>query len=101
MDFLCSEEECTKGLDNSHTPPAPLMTKSQQKIVALLVDLEEAKPTMFHIVQAGIEYKLFRLNQTTEVCHFFTILTCRTEMDNAMNDSIIFVFSEDSHRISF
>ncbi|CAK9815485.1 hypothetical protein ANTQUA_LOCUS8457, partial [Anthophora quadrimaculata] len=66
VEFLSIEEDYNKHLDKSHTPPAPLMTKAQQRIGTLLVDLEESKPTVFQYVYAGIEYKLFRLNQTTE-----------------------------------
>ncbi|XP_054002157.1 uncharacterized protein LOC128888946 [Hylaeus anthracinus] len=62
VDFLSTTEECNKSLDNTHTPPAPLMTTTQQKIVALLIDLEESKPVIFEFVQAGIEYKLFRIH---------------------------------------
>ncbi|XP_012154295.2 uncharacterized protein LOC100876461 [Megachile rotundata] len=62
VEFLSTETG--EQLDKSHTPPAPLMTKTQQRIVALLVDLGESEPTIFQFVQAGIEYKLFRLNQT-------------------------------------
>ncbi|XP_076687320.1 uncharacterized protein LOC143378988 isoform X2 [Andrena cerasifolii] len=60
VDFLSTEQECN-SLDKSHTPPAPLMTKPQQRIAALLVDLKD--PATFQFVQSGIEYKLFRLNQ--------------------------------------
>ena len=60
VDFLSTEQECNI-LDKSHTPPAPLMTKPQQRIAALLVDLKD--PVTFQFVQSGIEYKLFRLNQ--------------------------------------
>ncbi|XP_017792805.1 PREDICTED: uncharacterized protein LOC108574692, partial [Habropoda laboriosa] len=66
VEFLSTEEEYNRNLDKSHTPPAPLMTKAQQRIAALLVDLEGSKPTVFQLVQAGIEYRLFRLNQTIE-----------------------------------
>ncbi|CAK9797574.1 hypothetical protein ANTPLA_LOCUS1284 [Anthophora plagiata] len=68
IEFLSIEDDYNKHLDKSHTPPAPLMTKAQQRIAALLVDLEESKPTVFQYVYAGIEYKLFRLNQTTKKC---------------------------------
>lgn len=67
IDFLSIEQECNISLDKNHTPPAPLMTKSQQRISALLVDLEKSKCMAFSFVQAGIEYKLFRLNQSIEV----------------------------------
>ncbi|PBC28055.1 hypothetical protein APICC_00644 [Apis cerana cerana] len=66
IDFLSIEQECNISLDKNHTPPAPLMTKSQQRISALLVDLEKSKCMAFSFVQAGIEYKLFRLNQSIE-----------------------------------
>ncbi|XP_043498323.1 protein PF14_0175-like isoform X2 [Polistes fuscatus] len=52
------------NLDKTYTPPAPIMTAVQQKIVALLVDLEIKVPTVIKCVQAGIEFKIFRLNCT-------------------------------------
>ncbi|XP_043604495.1 uncharacterized protein LOC122577304 [Bombus pyrosoma] len=66
IEFLSTEQEHNKNLDNSYTPPAPLMTKAQQRIAALLIDLEKSVPTVFQFVQVGIEYKLFRLNQAIE-----------------------------------
>ncbi|KZC07025.1 hypothetical protein WN55_08909 [Dufourea novaeangliae] len=66
VDFFSSEEQSNKSLDNSHTPPAPLMTQTQQRIAALLIDLEKSNPMIFQLVQTGIEYKLFRLNQQIE-----------------------------------
>ncbi|XP_033332491.2 uncharacterized protein LOC117223973 isoform X1 [Megalopta genalis] len=63
VEFLTMEEHCKEKLDNSYTPPAPLMTKTQQKIAALLVDLEKVFPTTIELVQVGIEYKMFKLNQ--------------------------------------
>ncbi|XP_035727738.1 MATH and LRR domain-containing protein PFE0570w-like isoform X2 [Vespa mandarinia] len=60
VDFMFERKE--NNLDKSYTPPAPLMTMTQQKIVTLLVDLEVRLPTVIKWVQAGIEYKIFRLN---------------------------------------
>ncbi|KOX78577.1 hypothetical protein WN51_07438 [Melipona quadrifasciata] len=68
VEFLSIERECNKTLDNSYTPPAPLMTKAQQRIAPLLIDLEKSKPMVFQFVEAGITYKLFKLNQTIERC---------------------------------
>lgn len=66
VDFMLERKE--SNLDKSYTPPAPLMTMTQQKIVTLLVDLEIRLPTVIKWVQAGIEYKLFRLNNAPTVC---------------------------------
>ncbi|XP_060831388.1 uncharacterized protein LOC132915526 [Bombus pascuorum] len=66
IEFLSTEQEHNKNLDNHYTPPAPLMTKAQQRIAALLIDLEKSDPTIFQFVQVGIEYKLFRFNQAIE-----------------------------------
>lgn len=71
VEFLGTEEDYNVNLDNSYTPPAPLMTKAQQRIAALLVDLQD--PVTFHFVLTGIEYKLFRLNQTIQVQRFFSV----------------------------
>lgn len=61
------ELDHNKVLDHTYTPPAPLMAKALQRISALLIDLEKSKPMIIQIVQTGIEYKLFRLNQAIEV----------------------------------
>ncbi|OAD59389.1 hypothetical protein WN48_09129 [Eufriesea mexicana] len=75
IDFLSKEVDHNHVLDNTYTPPAPLMAKAQQRISALLVDLEKSKPTIIQIVQAGIEYKLFRLNQPIEsLSRMYTVL---------------------------
>ncbi|CAD1477901.1 unnamed protein product, partial [Heterotrigona itama] len=79
IEFLSTEQEYNKTLDNSYTPPAPLMTKAQQRIAPLLIDLEKSKPMVFQFVQAGITYKLFKLNQTIEVWRFLIILRCVVE----------------------
>ncbi|XP_017875365.1 uncharacterized protein LOC108622172 [Ceratina calcarata] len=63
VEFLSMEMEHPEPLDKSHTPPAPLMTRTQQKIVTLLFDLGEQKSEVFQLIQAAIEYKLFRLSQ--------------------------------------
>lgn len=65
------EVDHSEALDKSFTPPAPLMTTFEQKIIALLFDLEVLKPTVIYFVQATIEYNLFRLNANVKVCILF------------------------------
>ncbi|XP_011692939.1 PREDICTED: uncharacterized protein LOC105453000 isoform X2 [Wasmannia auropunctata] len=68
LEFLLSEEvDHSEPLDNTYTPPAPLMTTFEQKIIALLFDLEVSKPTVIHFVQAAIEYHLCKLSTHSEV----------------------------------
>lgn len=62
------------------------MTKAQQRIAALLIDLEKSVPTVFQFVQVGIEYKLFRLNQGIEVWLFPTIFIRNAKLTNAINN---------------
>lgn len=62
------------------------MTKAQQRIAALLIDLEKSVPTVFQFVQVGIEYKLFRLNQEIEVWLFPTIFIRNAKLTNAINN---------------
>lgn len=62
------------------------MTKAQQRIAALLIDLEKSVPTVFQFVQVGIEYKLFRLNQGIEVWLFATIFIRNAKLTNAINN---------------
>ncbi|XP_015174536.1 PREDICTED: uncharacterized protein LOC107065397 [Polistes dominula] len=61
-------------IDKTYTPPAPIMTAAQQKIVALLVDLEMKVPTVIKWVQDGIEYKIFRLNCTPTFCQIENLI---------------------------
>ncbi|KYQ47177.1 hypothetical protein ALC60_13809 [Trachymyrmex zeteki] len=62
VEFIIEEVDHTEALDKSFTPPAPLMTKFEQKIITLLFDLEASKPMMIYFVQAAIEFHMFRLN---------------------------------------
>ncbi|KAG7207355.1 hypothetical protein KM043_009018 [Ampulex compressa] len=63
IDFLYIEESFNRTLRTDYTPPAPVMAKAQQRIAALLVDLELSNPGIIHYVQSGIEYRLFTLNK--------------------------------------
>ncbi|XP_076278794.1 uncharacterized protein LOC143208326 isoform X2 [Lasioglossum baleicum] len=75
VDFLSNEGENQQSLDKTHTPPAPLMTKSQQRITALLVDLEKEFPMIIELVQSGIEFKIFRFNQ--KLCRYIVVSLAR------------------------
>lgn len=68
VEFLLENVDYETNLDKSFTPPAPLLTAFEQKIIALLVDLEVSKPKTIHFVQAAIEFKLFRLTKEVKVC---------------------------------
>lgn len=58
------------------------MTKFQQKIIALLIDLEMSKPGVISFIQAGIEYKLFKLKNDFKVCRLnFYILLIECEIN--------------------
>lgn len=67
VEFLLEHVEHDDTLDKSFTPPAPLMATYEQKITALLIDLEVSKPTVLHFVQVAIEYKLFNLSSEVKV----------------------------------
>lgn len=62
VEFIIDEVNHTEALDKSFTPPAPLMTKFEQKIITLLFDLEASKPMVIYFVQAAIEFHMFRLD---------------------------------------
>ncbi|XP_011862543.1 PREDICTED: uncharacterized protein LOC105559093 [Vollenhovia emeryi] len=64
VEFLLEDVDHDELVNKSFTPPAPPLTTFEQKIVALLFDLEALKPTVIYFVQAGIEYNLFRLNSS-------------------------------------
>ena len=67
MEFIIDEVDHTEALDKSFTPPAPLMTKFEQKIITLLFDLEASKPMVIYFVQAAIEFHMFRLDSDVKV----------------------------------
>ncbi|XP_029659718.1 uncharacterized protein LOC115233440 isoform X2 [Formica exsecta] len=67
VEFLLEHVEHDDALDKSFTPPAPLMATYEQKITALLIDLEVSKPTVLHFVQVAIEYKLFNLSSEVKM----------------------------------
>ncbi|XP_070518536.1 putative leucine-rich repeat-containing protein DDB_G0290503 isoform X2 [Cardiocondyla obscurior] len=67
--FLLKEVDHDEPLDKSFTPPAPMMTIYEQKIIALLVNLEVLRPTVIYFVQASIEFNLFRLNTEAKNFH--------------------------------
>ncbi|KAJ8675503.1 hypothetical protein QAD02_011289 [Eretmocerus hayati] len=51
-----------EDIDKSHTPPAPLMTRTEQQIVTLIVEIDKVRPDFIDLVSVGIQFKLFRLN---------------------------------------
>jgi len=73
IEFLSENRNGNDSLDRSFSPPAPLMTMFEQKLIALLIDLEVSKPMIIHFVQAGIQYKLFKLNNDIKVCFFLLL----------------------------
>ncbi|XP_063978946.1 uncharacterized protein LOC135163437 [Diachasmimorpha longicaudata] len=80
LDFLIDRSATGEPLDLTYTPPAPPMTKSLQRIVTLLKDLDSKIPELINFVFQGIEYALFRLNATPtwetveELSKLFTVL---------------------------
>lgn len=67
IEFLAQHSD-NCNIDKSFTPPAPMMSRCEQKIITLLIDLEQLRPTIIAFVRAGIQYKLFRLNNNIKVC---------------------------------
>ena len=68
--FLEDEEP----LDKTYTPPAPMMSRTQQKIVTLITSLEKLMPNIVDLVTAGIDFSLFRLSTDYKdvcICIFF------------------------------
>jgi hypothetical protein len=93
IEFLSENKNGNDNLDRSFSPPAPLMTMFEQKLIALLIDLEVSKPMIIHFVQAGIQYKLFKLNNDIKVCFFYYVFTYSLlnlfEIDKSNNNNII------------
>jgi hypothetical protein len=48
-------------MDKSHTPPAPIMTRSEQKLITLILEIDKKVANFRDIVIKGLQYKLFRL----------------------------------------
>ncbi|XP_011296749.1 uncharacterized protein [Fopius arisanus] len=80
IDFLVERSDVIEPLDLTYTPPAPPMTKSLQRIVTLLIDLNREMPGLTDLVLQGIDFTLFRLNASPsweavgELSKLFTIL---------------------------
>ncbi|XP_015126296.1 uncharacterized protein LOC107047904 [Diachasma alloeum] len=80
IDFVIDRSEIDEPLDLTYTPPAPPMTKSLQRIVTLLKDLDPKIPELINFVFRGIEYILFRLSSTPsweavgELSKLYTVL---------------------------
>ncbi|XP_032670471.1 uncharacterized protein MAL13P1.304-like isoform X2 [Odontomachus brunneus] len=72
-------------MDNSFTPPAPVMSRCEQKIIMLLIDLERLKPTVIAFIRAGIQYNLFKLSnklKASEVEIFTRIYVALARLQN-------------------
>ncbi|XP_015515546.2 uncharacterized protein LOC107221162 [Neodiprion lecontei] len=67
VDFLCTKAMEHELLDRTYTPPAPILSKTQQRIITMLIVLNRTIPDLIRLVQTGIEYKLFRLGFAPEV----------------------------------
>ncbi|XP_015590528.1 uncharacterized protein LOC107265513 isoform X2 [Cephus cinctus] len=86
VNFLCETAKDDELLDRTYTPPAPLMTKVQQKIVMLLVSLKRIDPSIFNMIQTGIEYKIFRLGHAPEVNIIETLVRVYTVLSRIAKD---------------
>ncbi|CAB0028570.1 unnamed protein product, partial [Trichogramma brassicae] len=56
-----------EAFDKTHTPPAPLMTPSEQKLVTLIVSIEKHNPDFGNLVIEALQFKLFRLQPAQEM----------------------------------
>ncbi|EFN81307.1 hypothetical protein EAI_01676 [Harpegnathos saltator] len=85
VEFLSEYSEYNRVLDKSFTPPAPLMSRYEQKIMMLLIDLERSKPTVIASVRTAIQYKLFQLSgklRFSEVESFTRIYVVLARLQN-------------------
>lgn len=68
-------EKCPENepLDKCNTPPAPMMPRSEQKLVTLISTITQIHAEFSEMVEKGLEFKLFRLGAAQEVSlHTFT-----------------------------
>ncbi|KAF7998098.1 hypothetical protein HCN44_009496 [Aphidius gifuensis] len=63
-DKSTDEDDDDDKLDKSYSPPAPLMTVKEQKIICLIVNIENKMPDIFSWIYKTIEKILFTLNNT-------------------------------------
>lgn len=70
VDYAATEYLDDTKCNTTYTPPAPPMTKFEQKLVSLIMSIKEKQPDFVDAVNKGLEYKLFRLNKNPEVGYF-------------------------------
>ncbi|XP_034948788.1 myosin-11-like [Chelonus insularis] len=79
VELLIELSDLKEPLDRTFTPPAPMMTKNQQKIVALLKKLDGLKNIIIDVLNS-IEYTIFHMNSNIsyeaaeELARIFTVL---------------------------
>ncbi|KAK0159211.1 hypothetical protein PV328_010122 [Microctonus aethiopoides] len=67
VDLICKLSLLNEPLDKTHTPPAPMMTQSQQKIITLLVNLDKVKPDLINIIFNAINHNLFSFGMSSKL----------------------------------
>ncbi|XP_031783522.1 uncharacterized protein LOC100121279 [Nasonia vitripennis] len=67
VDYIAEECPEDEPLDKSNTPPAPVMPRSEQKLVTLISTINQIHAEFSEMVEKGLEYKLFRLGPPQEV----------------------------------
>ncbi|XP_051159410.1 putative autophagy-related protein 11 [Leptopilina boulardi] len=101
LDFLISKfnDNSDERLDTTHTPPAPMMTLTQQKIITLISALEKKcneleNISIFEFIFDGINYTLFRLGYAPEKCvveGLTRIFTCMTRLKKDRERARLFI----------
>lgn len=74
VDLICKLSLLNEPLDKTHTPPAPMMTQSQQKIITLLVNLDKVKPDLINMIFNAINHNLFSIGMSSKVCTNYIML---------------------------
>ncbi|OXU30848.1 hypothetical protein TSAR_012652 [Trichomalopsis sarcophagae] len=67
VDYIAEECPEDEPLDKSNTPPAPVMPRSEQKLITLISTINQIHAEFSEMVEKGLEYKLFRLGPPQEV----------------------------------
>lgn len=66
VEFMKERYELNEPLNREYTPPAPLMTVSQQKIIGFLAKYEQRRPGIMYKVMDIIDSTLFRLKNNSD-----------------------------------
>ncbi|XP_011500750.1 PREDICTED: uncharacterized protein LOC105364516 [Ceratosolen solmsi marchali] len=67
IEFIVYKMSDDETFDKTHTPPAPIMTRSEQKLITLILEIDKKVQNFSDMIIKGIQFRLFRLGVSQEV----------------------------------